>query len=216
MANLELIEIIDDDELTIVPNYFDGDETADPADDTFRPGADPLAGEIGSTSVGLTPPSVDSDIYNILISPIDSADWDDPDVPVYVGNIIRPVTEINAPGEPIYAQFSSQDALQVVLYGGNVSYSSGDSDAIDAHIQKYIINNATVQLWAKQYWESANAGSSESSSQATDIGDFGLFDQTIDSDYTIPDGKNALSSGPVTVVDGVTVTVGTGETWTIV
>jgi len=40
--------------------------------------------------------------------------------------------------------------------------------------------------------------------------------QTITSDYTITDGKNAGSFGPITIQSGVTVTVGSGETWTVV
>jgi len=40
--------------------------------------------------------------------------------------------------------------------------------------------------------------------------------QTITSDFTIPDGKNAGSFGPITINNGVTVTVGSGETYTIV
>ena len=40
--------------------------------------------------------------------------------------------------------------------------------------------------------------------------------QTITSDFTIPDGKNAGSFGPITISSGVTVTVGSGETYTIV
>ena len=41
-------------------------------------------------------------------------------------------------------------------------------------------------------------------------------DQTITTDYTITDGQNAMTAGPVTINSGVTVTVGTGETWTVV
>ena len=40
--------------------------------------------------------------------------------------------------------------------------------------------------------------------------------QTVTSNYTITNGKNALSAGPITINSGVTVTVGTGEVWTIV
>lgn len=38
----------------------------------------------------------------------------------------------------------------------------------------------------------------------------------ISSNYTITTGKNALSAGPITINTGVTVTVPTGSTWTIV
>lgn len=40
--------------------------------------------------------------------------------------------------------------------------------------------------------------------------------QTITADYAITNNKNAGSFGPVTISNGVTVTVGAGETWTVV
>ncbi len=40
--------------------------------------------------------------------------------------------------------------------------------------------------------------------------------QTITSDYAISNGKNAGSFGPIEIQSGVTVTVGSGETWTVV
>lgn len=41
-------------------------------------------------------------------------------------------------------------------------------------------------------------------------------DQTVTTDYTITDGQNAMSAGPITINSGVTVTVGAGEVWTVV
>lgn len=41
-------------------------------------------------------------------------------------------------------------------------------------------------------------------------------DTNVTANYTITDGKNAMSAGPITVDNGVTVTIGTGETWTVV
>lgn len=40
--------------------------------------------------------------------------------------------------------------------------------------------------------------------------------QAVTSNYTITNGKNAMSAGPITINSGVTVTVGAGEVWTIV
>lgn len=40
--------------------------------------------------------------------------------------------------------------------------------------------------------------------------------QNVTTNYTITNGKNAMSAGPITVDSGVTVTVGAGETWTVV
>ena len=40
--------------------------------------------------------------------------------------------------------------------------------------------------------------------------------QTVTTNYTITNGKNAMSAGPITIASGVTVTVGDGETYTVV
>ena len=39
--------------------------------------------------------------------------------------------------------------------------------------------------------------------------------QTVTTDYTITDGQNAGTWGPITINNGVTVTIGDGEYWTI-
>lgn len=41
-------------------------------------------------------------------------------------------------------------------------------------------------------------------------------DQTVSVSYTITTGKNAMTAGPVTIADGVNVTIPDGATWTIV
>lgn len=41
-------------------------------------------------------------------------------------------------------------------------------------------------------------------------------DQTITTNYTVGANKNALTAGPITVANGVTVTVPTGSAWTVV
>lgn len=40
--------------------------------------------------------------------------------------------------------------------------------------------------------------------------------QTVSTSYTISTNRNAMSAGPITVADGVTVTVPSGSTWTVV
>lgn len=39
---------------------------------------------------------------------------------------------------------------------------------------------------------------------------------TVNADYTVSSGNNALSAGPVTVASGVNVTVSSGSVWTVV
>jgi hypothetical protein len=41
-------------------------------------------------------------------------------------------------------------------------------------------------------------------------------DQTVNTDYTLTASKNAMSAGPITVASGVTVTVPSGSTWTVI
>lgn len=46
----------------------------------------------------------------------------------------------------------------------------------------------------------------------------GIFvnSKTVSANYTVPSGSNAMSSGPVTVADGITVTVSDGSVWTVI
>lgn len=41
-------------------------------------------------------------------------------------------------------------------------------------------------------------------------------DQSIATNYTLTAGKNAMSAGPITIANGVTVTVPTGATWSVI
>jgi hypothetical protein len=45
---------------------------------------------------------------------------------------------------------------------------------------------------------------------------FVLNDQVVNTNYTIPSGKNASCAGPITVANGVNVTVSTGSNWVVV
>jgi hypothetical protein len=38
----------------------------------------------------------------------------------------------------------------------------------------------------------------------------------LDADYTLSANRNAMTAGPITIDDGVTITVETGSTWTVV
>ena len=59
----------------------------------------------------------------------------------------------------------------------------------------------------------------DSAAGATGAGSDKIFwenGQTVTQNYTITNNYNAMSAGPITINNGVTVTVGDGETWTIV
>ena len=39
---------------------------------------------------------------------------------------------------------------------------------------------------------------------------------TLDTNYTLADNRNAMTAGPVTVADGITITVGNNATWSVI
>ena len=63
-------------------------------------------------------------------------------------------------------------------------------------------------------WELAAAGATGGNSNANGV--FWENENTVTHDYTIQNNHNAGSFGPITINNGVTVTVGSGEVWTIV
>lgn len=65
---------------------------------------------------------------------------------------------------------------------------------------------ATAMYW--QALQGATGGGND--------GVFHLNDTTVTTSYTLPTGKNAGTFGPVTINSGVTVTVPSGQVWTIV
>jgi len=61
-------------------------------------------------------------------------------------------------------------------------------------------------------WGDAAAGATGAGSDKV----FWENGQTVTQNYTITNNQNAMSAGPITINNGVTVTIGDGETWTIV
>ena len=81
--------------------------------------------------------------------------------------------------------------------------------ATDSPVSGYaLISNGSGQL----SWGEAGGGASGNATNEI----FWENDQTVTGDYTITNGKNAGSFGPIVIQSGVTVTVGSGETWTVV
>ena len=61
-------------------------------------------------------------------------------------------------------------------------------------------------------WGAVGGGATGGGSDAV----FHENDQAVTTNYTVPTGKNAMSAGPITINNGVTVTVSAGSVWTIV
>jgi hypothetical protein len=63
-----------------------------------------------------------------------------------------------------------------------------------------------------------NVAFSKSVAASAVVTSAGLFEManTISANYTIANGNNGISAGPITISDGVTVTIPTGSRWIVV
>ena len=97
-----------------------------------------------------------------------------------------------ARGKIIYGDASGDPALLTVGSNGQVLQSDGTDIS----------------------WQNAAAGATGGNSNSNKI--FWENEQTVTHDYTIQNNHNAGSFGPITINSGITVTVGAGETWTVI
>ena len=109
-------------------------------------------------------------------------------------------------------RFADADSSNYVGFKAPATVSSSLTwvlPSADAAVSGYaLVSDASGTL----SWAAAGAG-------AQGGGGDNIFwenDQTVTQNYTITNGKNAGSFGPITIQSGVTVTVGADETWTIV
>jgi len=87
----------------------------------------------------------------------------------------------------------------------NVDQTVGSSQ--DNFVLTFDNSSSTISLEAASAAGATGGGSDEV---------FYENGQTVTADYTITNGKNAMSAGPITINSSVTVTVGSGETYTVV
>ena len=68
-----------------------------------------------------------------------------------------------------------------------------------------------AEIYTGSAWSAVGGG-------ATGAGGDQVFvenDQSVDNDYTISTNRNAMSTGPITIASGVTVTVPSGSNWVV-
>ena len=91
-----------------------------------------------------------------------------------------------------------------IIYGD----ASGDPAALAVGTANYVLKSDGTDI----SWGEVAAGAQGTGSDKI----FWENGQTVTGNYTITNNQNAMSAGPITINDSVTVTIGDGETWTIV
>ena len=111
-----------------------------------------------------------------------------------------------------HLRFADADSSHYVGFQAPATISSSLTwtlPSADATVSGYaLVSDASGTL----SWAAAGAGAQGAGSDNI----FWENDQTVTQSYTITNGQNAGSFGPITIQSGVTVTVGAGETWTVV
>lgn len=101
-----------------------------------------------------------------------------------------------------YIQFHAADQWRVVT-GGTERFEVNNTNST---VQNNLIVNGTATF----------NGTVSGVNAAARNGYFWENDQTITSNQTITNNKNAMSAGPITINNNITVTIGDGEAWSIV
>jgi len=85
-------------------------------------------------------------------------------------------------------------------------------DSPDAGYFRFNVDVSKFEGYNGTNWGSVGGGATGGGSDEVFIEN----DQVVTANYTIPVGKNAMSTGPIEVANGVTVTVSAGSTWAII
>lgn len=129
------------------------------------------------------------------------------------------LSETNAAASALAASNSATDASTL--------YDSFDDRYLGAKaVAPTLDNDGNALIEGALYWNSVyklmyawNGSSWAVMSGATGGADDQVFyenKQVVTTNYAIATGKNAMSAGPITINSGITVTVPSGSTWTIV
>ena len=138
--------------------------------------------------------------------------------------------ELNVSGNGTTAQFLRSDGDGTFTWATptdtNTTYSAGSGISLsgttfshsDTSSQASVNNsgNTFIQDITVDTYGHITALTSATATASANDDIFWENGQTVSSNYTITNGKNAMSAGPITIGSGVTVTVGDGETWTVV
>lgn len=81
-------------------------------------------------------------------------------------------------------------------------------------MQRFNSNLNLTEYWDGTIWRNSNNVNVPTGGLTDQV--FFLNDQVVTTSYVLPAGKNAMTAGPITVAVGATVTVPSGQKWTVV
>lgn len=141
-------------------------------------------------------------------SPVDGQTWIDL-------SLDPPVLKIWDATNTVWVETSGGGASVTISDTAPVSPNAGDLwwDSVAGNLYVWYADANSNQ------WVQTNGGGGGGSGGATGGGNDQIFyenDQTVTTDYTLTNNKNAMSAGPVSIGAGVTVTVPSGSNWVIV
>ena len=120
---------------------------------------------------------------------------------------------------PIFVRFTGSPLL---AHSSSLLLPGASNISVTAGATAIFIPKATAGVsdgWICIMYQSASGTGAATGGGATGAAGNYVFyenDMTVTGDYTLQNGKNAGSFGPITIDTGVTVTVPTGATWSIV
>lgn len=97
---------------------------------------------------------------------------------------------------------------RTITAGTGISISNGNGVAGNPTITNSGVTSFNGSTGAITFVASAKGGGTDNIFWENDV--------FINSSYTIPINKNAMTAGPITIANGVTITIQDGSTWTIV
>lgn len=118
-----------------------------------------------------------------------------------------------------------QTQINILAAANNVQYSSANGSALipsgteaerdsvpHAGYFRFNIDNSKFEGYNGTTWGSVGGGATGGAGNEVFIEN----DNIVTQDYTIPVGRNAMSTGPIEVANGVTVTVSSGSRWVVI
>jgi hypothetical protein len=107
---------------------------------------------------------------------------------------------------------AQREPLSGAVYIGSYTTANRPTIGVNDRVIGYNLTLSSYEGWNGTIWSSVGGGATGGGSDKV----FQENDQVVTTNYTLTAGKNAMSAGPVTFNNGISVTVPDGATYTII